>query len=217
MTTYRSFARILTTAVAAIICMLIPAASHSAAPKAPTARQILDRTATELGKARNITAPFTLTANGQTVNGTLKMAGDKFLLTLPQAKIWYDGRTQWSLDSSTKEVNVTEPLPDELAQVNPMVIISILHKASTTQLLKGNASSYSLRLTPSPNRHLAFTSAVLDINKKTYMPSHIVLTLDSGQTVTLKTGQINRTTNHPAATFVFNKRDYPGFAIIDLR
>ena len=217
MTTSKYFNRIFITAFTAIICMLFTPAVRSAAPQASTARQILDRTATELGKARNITAPFTLTANGQTVNGTLKMAGDKFFLTLPQAKIWYDGRTQWSLDTTTKEVNLSEPLPDELAQVNPMVIISTLHKASVPQLLKGDASSYSLRLTPSNTQHMAFTSAVVDINKKTYMPSRIVLTLDSGQTVTLKTGQINRTTNHPATTFVFNKRDYPGYAIIDLR
>ena len=42
-----------------------------------------------------------------------------------------------------------------------------------------------------------------------------VLTLDSGQTVTLNTDNINLTTNHPASTFVFNKSNYPGYTLID--
>lgn len=192
--------------------------SHAATKQSPTAHQILERTASEIGKSRNITANFTMTANGQSVNGSLKMSGDKFFLTLPQTKIWYDGRTQWSLDNSTKEVNVSEPLPDELAQVNPMVIISALHNASTPQLLKSNnASIHTLRLTPKASQHLAFRTAVIDIDSRTNLPSKIVLTLDSGQSVTLKITSLNRTSNHPASTFVFNKRDYPGVTVVDLR
>lgn len=203
--------------LALMAVFLIPALSHGAPAKGMTARQILDRTATELGKARNITAPFTLTSDGQTVDGTLKMSGDRFFLSLPKAKIWYDGRTQWSLDTSTKEVNITEPMPDELAQVNPLVIISALHKSSSPQLIKGGSNTYSLRLVPAASQHMAFSIAVVDVNKTTFLPSRIVLTFGAGQTVTLKIGRIDRTTNHGASTFVFNKKDYPGYALIDLR
>ncbi|WP_295731970.1 LolA-like putative outer membrane lipoprotein chaperone [uncultured Muribaculum sp.] len=197
--------------------LIVPVLSHGAATKGLTARQILDRTATELGKSRNITAPFTLTSEGQTVAGTLKMSGDKFFLSLPKAKIWYDGRTQWSLDTSTKEVNISEPMPDELAQVNPMVIISALNKVSSPQLLKGNTGTYSLRLIPGASQHMAFSNAVIDVNQTTFLPTRIILTFGAGQTVTLKIGSIDRTTNHAASMFVFNKADYPGYALIDLR
>ena len=119
---YKSY--ILSIAISAMTLLAIPAVAASPATTALNGHQILERTTSKIGKARCITTSFSMTANGQTAKGTLKMSGDKFFLTLPNARIWYDGRTLWSLDSSTKEVNISEPMPEELAQVNPMIIIS---------------------------------------------------------------------------------------------
>ena len=208
--------RILSIAIAAIA--LFSASAVAASPSgAPNAHQILERTTSKIGKARCITASFSMTANGHTAKGTLKMSGDKFFLTLPNASIWYDGRTLWSLDSSTKEVNISEPMPEELAQIKPKIIISSLLNAATPRQMKGTDKDYALHITPKVSQRLAFTSAMIDVDKKTFLPSRIVLTLDSGQTVTLNTDNINLTTNHPASTFVFNKSNYPGYTLIDLR
>lgn len=212
---YKSY--ILSIAISAMTLLAIPAVAASPVTTALNGHQILERTTSKIGKARCITTSFSMTANGQTAKGTLKMSGDKFFLTLPNARIWYDGRTLWSLDSSTKEVNISEPMPEELAQVNPMIIISSMLNASTPRQMKGTAKDYSLHVTPKASQHLAFTSAIIDVDKKTFLPSRIVLTLDSGQTVTLNTNNVDLTTNHPASTFVFNKNDYPGYALIDLR
>lgn len=210
--------KISTYALSLIIAILTFATSAIDAAAAPTARQVLDCTVAEIGKAKNITAPFTMSASGKSVSGTLKMSGSKFYLNIQQNKVWFNGTDQWSLDASTKEVNITEPTQDELAQVNPIVIISALSKSCTTQLLKSSAKgTYTLRLTPNVKQHLSFSKAVIDVNSQSYMPTRIVLTLESGQTATFKIGSINTATVHPASTFVFNKRDYPGYKIIDLR
>lgn len=108
-------------------------------------------------------------------------------------------------------------MPEELAQINPMIIISSLLNAATPRQMKGTDKDYALHITPKVSQRLAFTSAMIDVDKKTFLPSRIVLTLDSGQTVTLNTDNINLTTNHPASTFVFNKSNYPGYTLIDLR
>lgn len=192
-----------------------------AAPAAPAgaqkARSVMDRTVALLGEARNITAPFTLVADGQTVAGTLLMAGDKFRLTLPKITVWYDGRSQWSLDSSTKEVYLSEPMPDELAQVNPLVIITALDRTAAIQLLRESAAAYTLRLTPDAAMQMAFADAVVDIDKSTSLPTRIALTLPDKKSITLNVGAVGRGANHPASTFVYNKADHPGYSLIDLR
>jgi outer membrane lipoprotein-sorting protein len=201
-----------------IIAILTFTTSIDVVAATPTAQQVLNRTVAEIGKAKNITAPFTMTASGKSISGTLKMSGKKFFLNLQQNKVWFDGTNQWALDASTKEVNITEPTHDELAQVNPIVIISALYKSCTPQLLKSSAAgTYTLRLTPNAKQHLSFSKVVVDVNSKSYLPSRIVLTLESGQTATFKIGSINTATVHAASTFVFNKSNYPGYKIIDLR
>lgn len=214
---YKICVRMYALVVVAAVALACAIAADCATAGAKKARSVMDRTVAELGQARNITAPFTLVADGQNIAGKLKMAGDKFCLTLPKVTVWYDGRTQWSLDSSSKEVYVSEPMPDELAQVNPLVIITTLDRSSAPQLLGETAAAYTLRLTPDASQSLSFASADVDIDKRSYLPSRIVLTLSDGSRITLNVGSVVRAENHPASTFVFNKADYPGYAVVDLR
>lgn len=187
------------------------------AAKSATAQEVVSRTATSVQKARNLKVSFALKVDNTNSSGSLEMSGDKFHLSLPKAQMWYDGRTLWALDASTREVNVSEPTPDELAQINPLVIIATLHRATTPTMVKQDAASYTVRLTPLKGQRLSFSTAQLTVNGKDYMPSLVTLTLPSKQTVTLTVKSIEKVKNLPASNFVFNKKSFPGVTVVDLR
>ena len=57
-------------------------------------------------------------------------------------------------------------MPEELAQINPMIIISSLLNAATPRQMKGTDKDYALHITPKVSQRLAFTSAMIDVDKK---------------------------------------------------
>ena len=68
-------------------------------------------------------------------------------------------------------------MPEELAQINPMIIISSPLNAATPRQMKGTDKDYALHITPKVSQRLAFTSAMIDVDKNIFLPSRIVLTL----------------------------------------
>lgn len=55
--------------------------------------------------------------------------GGKFVLDLGDAKIYYDGKTQWAYSVSDREVTQFEPTAEELEQGNPAAILASLASA----------------------------------------------------------------------------------------
>ena len=184
---------------------------------AKTAAEVLDTAAKRFQDAKSLTATFDLSSGGQNSSGVLAIAGEKFHLSSTDLSSWYDGKTQWTFSTATNEVNITEPTPDELAQVNPFVIISTFRKAYNSKLVSSSSSTYTVELTPIKKRGATITKAVIDFNASTSMPSVIKISTDSGETMTIKVKSIKTGTNYPASTFVFNKKQYPKASVIDLR
>ena len=89
---------------------------------AQTAKSVLDKTATQLSRGC-VTAHFTARGAMGNSNGNITVQGKKFVLTSPQARIWFDGKTEWSLAQGSGEVNVTNPSAAEIAGINPINFI----------------------------------------------------------------------------------------------
>ena len=102
---------------------------------AESATAILDKAAAQARSAKSLKATYTITADGHSQSGTLTIAGDRFIISSPQVSSWYDGKTQWTYSTQTGEVNITEPTPEELQQVNPFAIISSFRKLYIATLL----------------------------------------------------------------------------------
>jgi len=43
---------------------------------------------------------------------------------MDEMKAWFDGKTQWAYMAQNNEVSITEPSEKELAETNPMAILS---------------------------------------------------------------------------------------------
>ena len=60
----------------------------------------------------------------QSSSGSFTLKGTKFILEMEALKLWFDGKTQWSYVQQNNEVSITEPSEKELAETNPMAILS---------------------------------------------------------------------------------------------
>ncbi|MDE6115431.1 MAG: hypothetical protein K2G49_10275 [Muribaculum sp.] len=185
--------------------------------QAKSASQVMDSAAKKIQSIKSLSATYDMVADGEHMSGTLVMSGDKFHLSSDQIMAWYDGKTQWSYSADTNEVNVIEPTPEELVAINPFVIISSFKKAYTPSLLHSAAGTYKIHLVPKTKKGSPITDAVLTLSAKSYLPSNISLTLDTGSKLDIRIKSIKSGTNYPHSTFVFNKKQLPGAVIVDLR
>lgn len=183
---------------------------------AETATQILDKAATKIRSAKTLKADYLITADGHRQNGSITIAGDRFIISSPQISSWYDGKTQWTYSTQTGEVNITEPTPEELQQVNPFAIVSSFKKLYKATLLKSPASEKKIQLT-AINAKNDITKITLTLNASTLYPSAIELTMSNRRVVKVQVNNVSAGLPLPLSEFQFNPKKYPGVPMVDLR
>ncbi len=197
-----------------LLTLLLTLPSVSAA--APTASELIDEAATKLRSAKSVTIGFTATGSqeGQISKGLFTIAGDRFVIDSPEAKVWYDGKTQWAWTADGEEVNITEPTIEEVAQVNPYAILCSLRSRYKARY-QGQPSARTVVLTPSmpdpPILHAVITFAANGY------PSLMKLRTSSGENITINITSVTPGNDLPVSTFRFTPAKVPGAEIIDLR
>ena len=73
------------------------------------------------------------------------MKGKKFFASTPNAKVWFDGKTQWSYMQATDEVNISTPTQAEQMQANPYSFIFI-YKTGYNMSMKQVGGDYEVHL-----------------------------------------------------------------------
>lgn len=183
---------------------------------AQTADQLLDKAADKIGKQKSLAVKYTISADGQNQQGTLTLAGDRFMLTLPGMASWYDGRSQWTFSKMTGEVNLTEPTPEELQQVNPFAIINSFKKTFKATLLKSQPGEKLIALTAN-SAHPDISKVMLTIDDATLFPKQIVLTMSNRKNVTIKIDSVTPGGDIDASFFRYDSKKFPGIKVVDLR
>lgn len=184
---------------------------------ANNAELLIDKVARKFQQAKSITADFTISGIGSTSAGNIIISGDRFKIKMNEISIWYDGRTQWTYSQPVNEISITEPTPDELQQVNPFAIISAFRKNYSATTLNNGNNTATLQLTPLSSQGEAISKVILTLNKSTLFPTQIVLTLDNGESITIKVNSVKIGNTLPLSTFTYNNQLYPNAEIIDLR
>lgn len=183
---------------------------------AQSAADVLTQCANKIKAAKSLVAAYTISADGQSQSGIMTISGDRFTISSPQMVTWFDGKTQWTYSSHTGEVNITDPTPEELQQINPFAIIRAFSSAYKSQLLKSTTGSKKIRLTAlSPKSDIK--GVILTINDKTLFPSNIDLTLSNNQSVSIVITRVETGGTLPMSHFRFDAKKYPGVNVIDLR
>lgn len=185
------------------------------AQKDAQAKQILDKASAAFSKAGGVEIGFSV-KGANSVNGTLKLKGNKFCLFTPASTTWYDGRTQWTYLKSSEEVNVSTPTAAQLQQLNPQAWLHSYKKGFNYKYGGISGKSYKIILTPEKNTQ-SLKNILLMLNSTTYAPMQVVITQSSGQANTITVNSYRTNQNYNDATFRFNPKAYPNAEMIDLR
>ena len=190
------------------------------------AKAVLDRTADAFRKAGGVKADFVVKAvtNGLAEgaeNATIQLKGEKFVLKTSDVVTWFDGKTQWSYVAKNNEVNVSSPTQEELQQINPYTFLYMYqkgfsYKLGTTKTFRGKAV-WEVILTAKDKKQ-ELERVTLFVTKDTYEPLYILLQQRGQQTrneITVTSYQTRQ--NYADSVFAFDRKQYPGAEIIDLR
>jgi outer membrane lipoprotein-sorting protein len=153
-----------------------------------------------------------------TTTGTFTLKGNKFVLDMPQMKVWFNGKTQWAYSSQTNEVSITEPSEKEIGETNPMAIIGSFKDQSNIKFSpKGNSGSNHLIEMSSKNKKLQISKIEVAINKASGNLVSIKSFYVNGSTSILLLNNFEKGVNVPETVFNFNQAKYKGISINDLR
>ena len=183
---------------------------------AQTPSAILDKCVAAINAGGGVTANYTITSSQGTSNGTIAMQGSKFRIISPEAKSWFDGKTQWSWSPVTGEVNITSPTADELQMTNPLAAAS--HFKANFNMKKAKAQTPKtkvIKLTPKKKDNIKTLWLYFDENTSLLRTARFEMNDKTVYTIKI--------TNYkhkslPASTFTFDKSQVPaGTQVVDLR
>lgn len=88
--------------------------------------EALIKKAAEAFSKKGTEITFTIDMDGDEVKGKLLMDGKKYHIEADEMSTWFDGKTQWLLQSSDSysEVYVSEPTDEELMGTNPYMLLN---------------------------------------------------------------------------------------------
>ena len=183
---------------------------------AQTPSAMLDNCVAATNTAGGITANYSITTPDGASNGTLAMQGNKFRIISPEAKSWYDGKTQWAWSPLTNEVNITTPTADELQLTNPLAAAQHFKAAFNMKRAKAKtANTYVIKLTPKKKDNIKTLWLYFD-EKTSLLRTARFEMKDKSLYIIKITGYKHKSL--PASTFTFDKSQVPaGTEVVDLR
>lgn len=183
-----------------------------------TAEQVLANAANGFSKASGISASYTLKfQNGGSSNGSINVQGKKFRIETAQLMICYDGNNQWEYLAKSKQCTLTAPSYQETAQINPFAILNTYKSSYKAAMAKSSIKgTYAVRLTPVSSTS-PISRATLYIKSSDWLPVRLDVLDKEGNLSTILIKEINLNAKFNDGTFTFDKKNYPGVELIDLR
>lgn len=184
---------------------------------AETVETVLTKALEALNNAPAIKGEYVLTGADGSNGGVIILSGNKFTIKGDGIATWYDGKTMWAYSESTGEVNITEPTDDELAEINPLVILNSDPDAYTVRLKKKSKTDFVLELTDQTDGGMSISHAIITLSACTYLPINATVRTSSGERCNLEFKNLKKLNSVETSAFTFNPKEYPGVDVIDLR
>lgn len=184
------------------------------------AQQYIENVIQRIDKAPGISAKFDIGSehnNGIYMEGTLDMSGKKFRLETNNLTTWYDGKTMWSYAPSIGEVNITQPTAQELAEINPYLLLNNYVKYYNIKEINSKNSKERVFSLTTSKRDIFYKEIILTINTRDVSPTSFQLIDSNNNTTYITISDFDKKVTHPQSTFTFDSKQYPDAAIIDLR
>jgi outer membrane lipoprotein-sorting protein len=196
------------------------------------AKGILDDVAAKTKTYTTIKAEFTNITEKQVSNaeskvtdtqsGTLQLKGEKYKLEIKGQVIFCDGKTQWTYIKESNECQINcAPNAHETDNISPVNIFTLYEKGYKYKYDKEDVINGVkvdvVNLYPlNPDKKSFHTiQLIIDRTKKQILSVKILNKNGTSSTITVKNFITN--TDMQDATFIFNKADYKGVEMVDLR
>lgn len=189
---------------------------------------VLDKVTAQYNTYKTLKADFTFRyfrneqdKTGQSEQGKLLLdqADGKYRISTASQELISDGKSQWAVLKDADEVQITEVGAQE-GSITPFNIFSFFKQGFTQQQLadvrEGNLSLAVIELTPTDNRR-NYNKIQVRVVKSTHQ-LHDVTIYDKNKS--RYSYSIKNLSANPALapeSFVFNKSEFPGMEIVDLR
>lgn len=189
-------------------------------------KTLLDNAYQQFEKSNGVKLSFILTtkdANGdiyEPQNGTAFIKQDKFKLDLPYATTWFNGTTQWVLLNDANEVNISNPTPQELISISPLALLNLYKTGYNlgkpiNKTVKGKEL---IQIEMSPiDKSQEFKTLIIVLDKNNNNVTNVSFTTKDGINNSLMITSYQIDNNFSNDMFTFNKYNYPGVEVIDLR
>ncbi len=190
------------------ILLMLPAALHAQ-------NDVLNQFFQTL-TTKTLQADFRITVAAQadqpiTYNGDIIMQGEKFLLTMGDMEIAYDGATLYTYSESIEELTLSTPTHEELLQANPLFFAQALADNCTIRQQEAGGN-YILTLVPNNATEAGVQQFTLQMRQSDLLPIKAVMKESAQSSTTLQLLNASYTTATPS--FVLQKE---GAYINDIR
>lgn len=192
----------------------------------PEAKAILDKAAKEYASYNSLKADFTMqTSNTENKvlnsnKGTIWLKGEKFKFSLGSQTVFCDGATLWSYNKDNNEVQITKYEPEN-GQITPSSLFTNFYDKNFLYRLQGsstlNGKPVSLiQMTPL-DKSKPYYQIVVRIDKKENRLTGMEIFAKGGFRYSYLINGYHPNVALKATDFTFNKADYPGVSVVDLR
>lgn len=192
----------------------------------PKSKAILDDLSKTTKACSSITTDFSYTIENKakktsdTKEGKLISKGDKFKLDIANQTILSDGKTSWTVLKEAKEVQVNNVTKND-ESINPTNIYTIYEKGFKSEFIneenKGGTVIQNIKLYPLDVKKKSYHTILVAIDKAKKQINSVKVMSKDGNDITYKVKKFVTNTDIPDSQFTFDKKNYPGYEVIDLR
>ena len=201
-------------------------ASNSIGTSDNDAKKILDAVTAKFKTYKSVKADFTLKVEGSngkvqaTKKGTVYMAGQKYKVNITGQEIFCDGKTVWTYDKSSNEVQVSQ-FDASASAITPQKLFSnfydkdYLYKQNEDHK-EGAKTIQEIELTP-VDKNKAFFKVLIFVDKASKNITGTRVFEKNGNRYSYGIASFTPNAKVDDSMFTFDPKKYPGVEVIDLR
>lgn len=204
---------------------LLAAATLTYAQQDAKALEILDKMSAKYKAMTGFRTTFTYTLESpaskinENYEGDITVKGNKYRLKMGGQEIINNGTTVWTYLKESNEVNISNYEPEE-GEINPTEIYTIYKKGfkymKLDDIVEGGVTYEVIDLVPD-DKDKPYFKIRLTINKKDKSLKGWKIFEKSGNRYIYTIKQFTPNANIDDKTFVFDKAQYKGVQVVDLR
>ena len=188
------------------------------------AKLILEKTSKIISNSGDMEIEFTASSFMKNepqgnISGTIYLKGRKFNLVSTNIVSWYNGKTLWTLNKASDEVNVSIPSMHERQAMDPYLFCDLYKQGYTYSMISTSLRGhdcYEIKM-QAIEKNQSVQEMIVTIDKKTNLPLCVRMREGSKYWVRISVLKSKLKQKYDSDKFEFNSKDYPTATIVDIR